>query len=98
MQQTGICRLFYGDKKVFGKYFNGKCNNYDVISDDSYTQYEVLLLADREGCSAPASHDWSPCSVTCGIGISTNGNKTRSCHAVCETGPRSDQYCRLVIN
>ena len=90
--------LSYGNNKVFGKYFDGKCNGYDVISDDVYTEYEVLLLTDQEGCSAPAANNWSPCSVTCGIGISINGNRTRSCHAVCETGPRSDQYCRQVFN
>ena len=90
--------LSYGDDKVcFGIYRNGKCNNYDVTSDDSYTQFEVLLLTDAEGCSAPESHDWSPCSTTCGIGISTYGNKTRTCHAVCETSPGSNQYCRRVL-
>ena len=110
MQATGICRVTYEDGKVcYGKYFDGKCGDYDVSGtddNDSYNNtteydsnygytYEVMVLADKDGCSAPAAHNWSACSVDCGIGTSTNGDETRSCHAVCETDARSDQYCSV---
>jgi len=84
MQKTGICRVTYENGKVcYGKYFNGKCGDYDVTateenSDDSYYSYtyEVMVLANKDGCSAPAAHNWSACSVDCGIGTSSNGDET----------------------
>ena len=101
MQKTGICRVTYEDGKVcYGKYFNGKCGDYDVIAtedNDSYYSYtyEVMVLADIDGCSAPVAHDWSACSVDCGIGISTKGDETRTCHAICEIDRDSGHYCSV---
>ena len=48
MQKTGFCRVTYEDSKVcYGKYFDGKCGDYDLTDtedNDSYYSYTYDVM------------------------------------------------------